>query len=184
VIEKMTALILSHKIGRAFLFASLAGLLYNLVQIYRLDAIAPYGIQSMLFLNAFILFLSLIYLEKSHRIIHLTGGIVSLSGIVLSALCYFDIRHVTTFWNYMLLMTATVITLTLFERLRKKTGSLALLAMVLCVITIIALSFILLTKHRGETILTLFNYLSVFSMIMMAIAIIFYARKDQSTKVP
>lgn len=180
----MTALALSYKICRAFLFASLAGLLYNLVEIYRLDAIAPYGFQSVLFLNGFILFLSLIYLEKSHRAIHLTGGIASLIGVVLSALCFFDINKLPVLWNYIFLVTSIVITLTLFERLRKKTGSLALLALVMCVITMIAFSFILLTKHNGEAILTLFNYLSIISIVTIAIAIIFYARKDQSTKVP
>lgn len=180
----MTALALSHKIGRVFLFLSLAGLLYNLVQIYRLDEIAPYGIQSVLFLNAFILFLSLIYLERSHVVVHLFGGILALTGIVLSAICYLDIHQLPSFWNYMLLVTAAVITLALFERLRKKTGSLARVAMVMCILTLLGLSFILVFQYQEESILTLFNYVAIFSTLLMAIAIVFYARKDQSTKVP
>ena len=180
----MTALALSHKIGRVFLVLSLAGLLYNVFQIYRLDAIAPYGIQSILFLNAFILFLSLIYLEKSHNVVHVIGGIVALIGVVLSAICYFDIHQLPSYWNYMLLATAVVIALTLFERLRKKTGSLAILSVGMCIITLLGLTFILIAKFKEESVHTLFNYAAIFSAILMAIAIIFYARKDQSTKVP
>ena len=180
----MTALALSHKIGRVFLFLSLAGLLYNVIQIYRLDEIAPYGIQSILFLNAFILFLSLIYLEQSNIFVHLSGGIVSLTGIVLSAICYFDIHQLPIFWNYMLLATAAVITLALFERLRKKTGSLARFAMAMSIITLLGLAFILLVKYKEESVLTLYNYIAIASTILVSIAIVFYARKDQSTKVP
>ena len=180
----MTALELSHKIGRVFLFLSLAGLLYNLVQIYRLDEIAPYGIQCVLFLNAFILFLSLIYLEKSHLVVHLIGGILALTGIVLSTVCYFDIHQLPSYWNYMLMATSVVISLSLFEQLRKKIGSLARVAMVMCILTLLGLSFILVFQYQEESILTLFNYVAIFSTLLMAIAIVFYARKDQSTKVP
>ena len=180
----MTALALSHKIGRVFLLLSLAGLLYNVVQIYRLDAIAPYGIQCLLYLNVFILFLSLIYLERSPIVVHLIGGIGALTGVVLSAICYFDIHQIPFFWNYILLATAAVITLALFERLRKKTGSLARFAMVMCILTLLGLSFILMAKYKEESILTLFNYVAIISTLLMAIAIVFYARKDQSTKVP
>jgi hypothetical protein len=180
----MTALALFHKIGRVFLFLSLAGLLYNVVQIYRLDAIAPYGFHSVCFMNVFILFLSMIYLERSHIVVLLIGGLFTITGIVLSAICYFDIHQLPTFWNYILLATSSVISLALFEQLKKKAGSLARFAMIMCILTLLGLSFILSVKYKEESILKLFNYVAIISSILMAIALVFYARKDQSTKVP
>ena len=180
----MTALALTHKIGRGLAICALSGLAYNLYQIYHLDLIAPYGIQSILFLNAFVVLLALIYLEKSPFALYAIGGIVALFSTSLSIKCYFDQQQLPMYWNLILLATATVISLTLFERLRKKNGSLARLSMLFCVITMLSLGFILITKHKEEFIHTPFMMIAFTSILLMAIAIVFYARKDQSTKVP
>ncbi len=180
----MTALALTHKIGRGLAICALSGLVYNLFQLYHLDLIAPYGIQSLLFLNAFVVFLALIYLEKSPFALYSIGGIIALFSTSLSIKCYFDQQQLPMYWNLILLATATVISLTLFERLRKKNGSLARLSMLFCVITLLSLGFILITKHKEKFIHTPFMMISFASIVLMAIAIVFYARKDQSTKVP
>jgi hypothetical protein len=180
----MTALALTHKIGRGLAICALSGLAYNLYQIYHLDLIAPYGIQSILFLNAFVVFLALIYLEKSPFVLYTIGGILALFSIALSIKCYFDQQQLPAYWNLILLTSATVISLTLFERLRKKSGSLARLSVLFCILTMLFLGFILITKHKEEFIHTLFMMIAFASILLMAIAIVFYARKDQSTKVP
>jgi hypothetical protein len=180
----MTALALTHKIGRGLAISALSGLAYNLYQMYHLDLIAPYGIQSILFLNAFVVFLALVYLEKSPFFLYAIGGIVALFSISLSIKCFFDQQQLPMYWNLILLASATVISLTLFERLRKKNGSLARLSMISCFITILFLGFILITKHKAEFIHTPFTVIAFSSIVLMAIAIVFYARKDQSTKVP
>lgn len=180
----MNVLALSHKIGRGLLVLSLVGLLYSIYQIYRLDAIAPYGFQGLLFLNASIVLLALIYLEDSHIVLHSTGGVVALISIVLSSLCYADIHQWVAYWNYILFSTALVISLTIFERLRKKKGSLAFFSMALCMITLLAFGCIILMKLHQEFILNAFWYIAIPSIVLNVIAIVFYARQDQSTKVP
>jgi hypothetical protein len=180
----MSVLALSHKIGRGLFFLSLMGLLYNMYQVYHLDAIAPYGFQSMLFLNASIVFFALIYLEDSSIVLYSIGGIVALASCVLSAICYSNIHKWTLYWNYLVFATAVVISLTIMERLRKKKGSLALFAMALCFITLLAFGCILLMKLHHEFILNAFWYMALVSITLNVIAIVFYARKDQSTKVP
>ncbi len=180
----MNALTVSHKIVRGLLILSIIGLLYNIYQMYHLDAIAPFGFQSLLFLNASIVLFSLIYLEDSRISLQSIGGIVALASIVLSAICYFDIHQINTYWNYLLFATAIVISLTIFERLRKKKGSLALFSMALCFITLLAFGIIVLLKLHQEFILNAFWYMSMISISLNAIAIVFYSRKNQSTKVP
>lgn len=180
----MTALALTHKIGRGLAICALSGLAYNLYQIYHLDLIAPYGIQSILFLNAFVVLLALIYLEKSPFALYAIGGIIALFSTSLSIKCYFDQQQLPLYWNLILFTSASVISLTLFERLRKKNGSLARLSMLFCVITLLLLGFILITKYKGVFIHTPFMMIAFTSILLMAIAIVFYARKDQSTKVP
>jgi hypothetical protein len=180
----MNVLALSHKIGRGLLAVALVGLLYNIYQIYHLDAIAPFGFHGLLFLNASIVLFALIYLEDSHIVLHYIGGIVALASIVLSILCYSDVQQWVVYWNYILFATAIVISLTIFERLRKKRGSLAIFSMALCLITLLAFGFIILLKLHQEFILNAFWYIAMCSISLNVIAIVFYARKDQSTKVP
>ena len=146
----MNVLALSHKIGRGLLILSLVGLLYNIYQMYHLDAIVPYGFQSLLFLNASIVLFALIYLEVSNIVLYSIGGIVALASIVLSSICYFDMHHSPLYWKYLVLATAIVISLTIFERLRKKKGSLAILSMALCFLTLFAFGLIvLLNLHQA-----------------------------------
>ncbi len=180
----MTPLSLTHKIGRVLLICAFAGLVYTLFRMYQLDVITPYGIQSILFFNAFVVFLSLVYLEKSPRVLHWIAGIVALFSISLSALCYFNHQLLPVYWNFIFLSTATVITLTMVERLRKKRGTFARLSLALCLLTLFALGFILLTKNKGEFIHPLFMLLAIGSTLLAAIAVVFYGRRDQSTKVP
>jgi hypothetical protein len=56
--------------------------------------------------------------------------------------------------------------------------------MAMSIITLLGLAFILLAKYKEESVLTLYNYVAIASTILVSIAIVFYARKDQSTKVP
>jgi hypothetical protein len=182
--EGMNMLALSHKIGRGLLILSLIGLLYNIYQMYHLDAIVPYGFQSLLFLNASIVLFALIFLEDSHIVLHSIGGLVALLSIVLSSICYFDIQHLPLYWNYLVFATAIVISLTIFERLRKKKGVLAIVSMALCFITLFAFGIILLLKLQEQFILNMFWYLALMSISLSAVAIVFYAQKNQSTKVP
>ena len=183
-LEIMNVLALSHKIGRGLLILSLVGLLYNIFQMYQLDAIVPYGFQSLLFLNASIVLFALIYLEDSHIVLHSIGGVVALASIVLSSICYFDMHHSPLYWNYLVFATAIVISLTIFERLRKKKGSLAVVSMALCFITLIAFGLIIVLKLHQEFILNAFWYVAIASITLSAVAIVFYSRKNQSTKVP
>lgn len=180
----MIVLALSHKIGRGLFFLSLIGLVYNIYQVYHLDAIVPFGFQSLLFLNASIVLFALIYLEDSHLVLHSIGGIVALASIVLSTICYFDIHHLPLYWNYLIFATAIVISLTIFERLRKKKGSLAIVSMALCFLTLLSFGLILLLKLQEGFILIAFWYLAILSISLSAVAIVFYAQKNQSTKVP
>jgi hypothetical protein len=182
--EGMNMLALSHKIGRGLLILSLIGLLYNIYQMYHLDAIVPYGYQSLLFLNASIVLFALIFLEDSHIVLHSIGGLVALSSIILSSICYFDIQHLPLYWNHLVFATAIVISLTIFERLRKKRGVLAIVSMALCFITLFAFGIILLLKLQEQFILKMFWYLALLSISLSAVAIVFYAQKNQSTKEP
>ena len=180
----MNVLALSHKIGRGLLIVAIIGLLFNVYQMYRLDAIAPYGFQSLLFLNVSVLLFALFYLEDSHIVLHSIGGVVALIGIVLSTICYVDIHHLPMYWNYLVFATAIVISLTIFERLRKRKGSLAFFSMALCLITLIAFGLILVLKLHQEFILNAFWYIAILSISLNVIAIVFYTRKTHSTKVP
>jgi hypothetical protein len=88
------------------------------------------------------------------------------------------------YWNYLIFATAIVISLTIFERLRKKKGSLAIVSMALCFMTLLAFGLILLLKLQEGFILIAFWYLAILSIALSAVAIVFYAQKNQSTKVP